>query len=217
MTAPPAIALALGPALGTTALRLLAATCRLRLAEGRAGERWRAGTPFIFATWHSRVLLLPALYRGRRLRVLISRSRDGELVARLCARFGLEVARGSSSRGGAEALRTLARALAEGTSVVVVPDGPRGPREVVKPGIVALAALSGAAIVPVALGASSAWRLDSWDGFRIPRPFARCVVRFGEPIAVSRAADPDAREAARKEIETALHAVSDAADLEAAA
>ncbi len=217
MTRFPSLAPALAPPLGAAALRLLTATCRIRFVEGRAGERWRAGTPFIFATWHSRVLLLPALYRGRRLRVLISRSRDGEMIARLCARFGLDVARGSSSRGGAEALRALTRALAEGTSVMVVPDGPRGPREVVKPGLVALAALSGAAIVPVALGASSEWRLRSWDGFRVPRPFARCVVRFGEPITVPRGADPDAREAARKEIDAALHAVAGAADLEAAA
>ncbi|HKZ04014.1 MAG TPA: hypothetical protein VJU81_00965, partial [Methylomirabilota bacterium] len=80
-----------------------------------------------------------------------------------------------------------------------------------------LAALSGAAVVPVALAASSEWRLRSWDGFRIPRPFARCVVRFGEPIAVARAADAAARAKARDEIEAALRAVSDAARLEAAA
>jgi lysophospholipid acyltransferase (LPLAT)-like uncharacterized protein len=189
----------------------------VRYAEGEAGARWRAGTPFIFATWHSRILLLPALYRGRRLRVLISRSRDGEMVARLCARFDLDVARGSSSRGGAEALRLLARALGEGTSVVVVPDGPRGPREIAKPGVIALAALSGAAIVPVAVAASAEWRLRSWDGFRIPRPFARCVVRFGEPLTVARDAGGDARERARKTLEAALAAASSAADLEAAA
>ena len=214
---PPSFVVALAPPLGAAALRLLTASCRVRFVEGRAGERWRAGTPFIFATWHSRVLLLPALYRGRGLRVLISRSRDGEMIARLCARFHLDVARGSSSRGGAEALRALARALAAGTSVVIVPDGPRGPSEVVKPGLVALAALSGVAVVPVAVGASSEWRLDSWDGFRVPRPFARCVVRFGEPITVPRGADSDAREVIRKEIEAALHAVAGAADLEAAA
>ena len=211
------LAVALGPALGAPALRLLAASCRVRFAEGDAGARWRAGTPFIFASWHSRILLLPALYRGRRLRVLISRSRDGEMLARLCARFRLEVARGSSSRGGAEALRLLARALADGTSVMVVPDGPRGPREIAKPGIIALAALSGAAIVPVALAASSEWRLRSWDGFRVPRPFARCVVRFGEPLTVARDAGGDARERARKTLEAALAAVSSAADLEVAA
>jgi SAM-dependent methyltransferase len=111
----------------------------------------------------------------------------------------------------------LARSLADGVSVMVVPDGPRGPREIVKPGVITLAALSGAAIVPVALGASSEWRLRSWDGFRIPRPFARCVVRFAEPIAVARGADRDAREAARKAVEAALHSVSGRADAEAAA
>jgi len=217
MTVPSVLALRLGPPLGAAALRLLAGSCSVRFAEGDAGARWRAGTPFVFASWHSRVLLLPHLYRGRRLRVLTSRSRDGELVARLCGRMGLDVVRGSSSQGGAAALRALARSLAEGVSVLVVPDGPRGPREIVKPGVVTLAALSGAAIVPVALGASSEWRLRSWDGFRIPRPFARCVMRFAEPIAVARDADRHAREAARKEVEAALHAVSGRADAEAAA
>jgi len=217
MTGSSMLALRVGLPLGTAALRLLAGTCAVRFAEGDAGARWRAGTPFVFATWHSRVLLLPYLYRGRRLRVLTSRSRDGELVARLCARMGLEVVRGSSSRGGAEALRALARSLADGMSVMVVPDGPRGPREIVKPGVVTLAALSGAPIVPVALGASSEWRLRSWDGFRIPRPFARCVMCFAEPIAVARDADRNAREAARKEVEAALHAVGGRADAEAAA
>jgi lysophospholipid acyltransferase (LPLAT)-like uncharacterized protein len=217
MTIPPSVALALGPPLGALGVRLLAASCRVHRREGEAGTRWRAGTPYIFATWHSRVLLLPALYRGRDLCVLASRSRDGEMIARVCARFGLAVARGSSSRGGAEALRTLAHALAAGTSVVVVPDGPRGPAEVVKPGLVTLAALSGAGVVPVALGASSEWRLGSWDRFRIPRPFARCVVRFGEPVFVARGADAAARDKARGEIEAALRAVASAAELEAAA
>jgi lysophospholipid acyltransferase (LPLAT)-like uncharacterized protein len=92
--------------------------------------------------------------------------------------------------------------------VVVVPDGPRGPREVLKPGVIALARLSGAPIVPVAVGASPEWRLRSWDEFRIPRPFARCVVRFGEPINVSRAAGRAGEEAARKEVEAALRGLS---------
>jgi lysophospholipid acyltransferase (LPLAT)-like uncharacterized protein len=102
----------------------------------------------------------------------------------------------------------LTRALRSGHEVVVVPDGPRGPREVLKPGVIALARLSGAPIVPVAVGASREWRLRSWDEFRIPRPFARCVVRFGEPIHVSRAADRAGEEAARKEVEAALRGLS---------
>ena len=108
---------------------------------------------------------------------------------------GIEAVRGSSS-AAAPRSSDLARWLGQGREVVVVPDGPRGPAEVVKPGIVGLARLSGAAIVPVAVGASSEWRLGSWDGFRIPRPFSRCVARFGEPIHVPRVVDRRAEEAA---------------------
>src|SRR5262249_45370195 len=162
------------PGLGAGALRLVGLTLRVRRDERAVSRLWSARTPLIYAAWHSRILLLPWLYRGRRLRVLTSRSRDGELAARWVTRFGLQVVRGSSSRGGGEALRALVRSLREGWEVVVVPDGPRGPREVVKPGIVALAAASGAPIVPVALGASAAWRLGSWDELQVPRPWSRC-------------------------------------------
>lgn len=217
MRAPGRLTLAVGPALGAAAVRLLARTLTIRREERAMEPLWSRGEPLVFAVWHSRVLLLPHLYHGRQLRVLVSRSRDGEVLARFLARFGLTTARGSSSRGGAGALRELLRALREGWSVVVVPDGPTGPPEIVKPGIVTLAALSGAAVVPLAVAASSDWRMASWDEFRIPRPFSRCVVRFGEPIRVARQGGRDAQEAARKEIEAALRAVTGRADEEAAA
>ena len=89
---------------------------------------WREGTPMIYAGWHGRILLLPYLYGWRRAHVLASRSNDGELVSRFVRSFGLETVRGSSSRGGAEALRLLAHSLGQGHDAVVVPDGPRGPR-----------------------------------------------------------------------------------------
>jgi lysophospholipid acyltransferase (LPLAT)-like uncharacterized protein len=204
MKVPGPLALAAGPALGAIAVRLLAATLRVRREEAKIAPLWAARAPLIYAMWHGRLLLLPYLYGHRGARTLTSRSRDGELVANWIRRFGLDPVRGSSSRGGGEALRVLTRALRSGHEVVVVPDGPRGPREVLKLGVIALARLSGAPIVPVAVGASREWRLRSWDEFRIPRPFARCVVRFGEPIHVSRAADRAGEEAARKEVEAAL-------------
>lgn len=217
MRLPDSLRLGLAPALGAGALRLLALTLRIRRDEESVSGLWAAESPLIYAVWHSRILLLPWLYRGRRLRVLTSRSPDGELAARLVGRFGLEVIRGSSSRGGAEALRALVRSLRDGWDIVMVPDGPRGPREVVKPGVVALAAASGAAIIPVAVGASTEWRLPSWDEFRIPRPGARCVVIFGEPLRIPRDADQAARKAMSKELEAALRAVTWKADAEAAA
>ena len=204
MKIPPALALSAGPAVGALGLRALARTLRIRREEGAVAPLWAARAPVIYAVWHGRVFLLPYLYGHRGCRVLASRSRDGEIVSRLIQRFGLEPVRGSSTRGGGEALRLLTRQLRRGREVVVVPDGPVGPREVLKSGVIALARLSGAPIVPMAVGASRYWQLRSWDEFRIPKPFARCVMRFGEPIRVPVDADRAAQEAARKEVEAAL-------------
>jgi lysophospholipid acyltransferase (LPLAT)-like uncharacterized protein len=217
MKIPTLVRVVVAPPLGALAVRGLALTLRIRRDEGSVQGLWRAGTPVIYGVWHGRILLLPCLYGWRRPHVLTSRSRDGEALARFVARFGLEAVRGSSSRGGAEALRLLTRSLRGGRDVVVVPDGPRGPRETVKAGIVALARLSGAPIVPVAVGASAEWRLRSWDEFRIPKPFSSCVVRFGEAIRVPGDADRAMAEAARKEVESALRALSWRVDEEARA
>ena len=205
----------LAPAVGSWALRLLAATLRLRREEKTVEPLWAAGAPVIYVVWHARLLLLPYLYRGRGLFALVSRSEDGSMIADLLRRFDFVTVRGSSSRGGAGGLRALARAIGEGHSVVVVPDGPRGPREVLKAGVVVLARLTGAPVVPAALAASSEWRARSWDEFRIPKPFSRCVVRFGEPILVPRDIDTAGEATTRKEIEAALNAVTWQVDEEA--
>src|SRR5215468_360975 len=202
------VARALGPPVAAVAIRALVRTLSITRDERRVAPLWQAGAPIIYVVWHSRILVLPALYGRRRARVLASRSNDGDALTRYVRRFGLEAVRGSSSRGGAEALRLLARCLKQGHEVVVVPDGPRGPAEQAKPGVVALARVSGAAIVPLALGASRQWRLASWDAFRVPVPFARCVVRFGDPIYVPRIADRRHEESLRAEVEHALRALS---------
>jgi len=204
MKIPASLALALGPTLGAVGLRALARTLRVRREEAAVAPLWAAGRPIIYVVWHGRGLLLPHLYGHRRCHVLASRSRDGELLSRWIRHFGLTPTRGSSSRGGSEALRRLVRVLRQGHEVVVVPDGPRGPREVLKAGVIALARLSGAPIVPVAVGASRRWQLHSWDEFSVPKPFARCVVRFGDPIHVPAGRDRAGQEAARKEVEAAL-------------
>lgn len=215
MKIPAPLALAAGPLLGAIALRALGGSLRVAREEAAVAPLWAARAPVIYAVWHGRVLLLPYLYGHRGCHVLTSRSRDGELVARWIRRFGLEPVRGSSTRGGAEALRLLTRALRAGREVVVVADGPKGPREVLKPGVIALARLSGAPIVPVSVGASREWRLGSWDEFRIAKPFARCAMRFGEPIHVSGAAGRAGEEAARKEVEAALRGLGWQVDEEA--
>jgi lysophospholipid acyltransferase (LPLAT)-like uncharacterized protein len=130
-------------------------------------------------------------------------------MARFVGRFGLDVVRGSSSRGAEAAARALAATLGRGEDVAMVPDGPRGPREVFEPGAIALAALTGARIVPVAVAAHPAGRLPSWDEFLIPLPFARCAAVFGEPVGVPRDA---VRTRAGREMERILTAVTTAAD-----
>lgn len=199
-------------------VRSLARTLRIRQDESAVAPLLERGAPMILAMWHSRILILPILY-GRRvpMRALVSRSADGELVARYLARFRVGAVRGSSSGGGASGLRALSRVLAGGESVIVVPDGPRGPCEILKPGVVVLARQSQVPIVPVTVGAAREWRLGSWDGFRIPKPFSRCLVRAGAPIGVAPGADdPDGAglEAARAEVEASLRALTSQVDEE---
>jgi lysophospholipid acyltransferase (LPLAT)-like uncharacterized protein len=214
----PALALvASGPgmALGRGLVRALAASLRIREIPSSGVEAlWQAGAPVIYTVWHGQILLLPHLYGRRfRVRVLASRSRDGELLSRFVQGFGIGVERGSSSRGGARALLALARVIKdERANVLIVPDGPRGPRHVAQSGAVLLAKVTGAPIVPVAVGAAPCRVLRSWDRFVVPHPFARAVVLFGRPMTVPKDADRGLVEARRKELETTLQELSRTAD-----
>jgi lysophospholipid acyltransferase (LPLAT)-like uncharacterized protein len=212
-----AVLTALAPAATAAIVTSLGVTLRLRAIGIEAlAPRWTARQPLIYAVWHGRIVMMPWLNawlrrtRGaRRVAVLASRSRDGEIVSRYVARFGLATVRGSSSRGGAGALRQLVAAVRAGDDVAVVPDGPRGPRCQLQPGVVTLATLTGAPIVPLAFAARPARRLASWDEQLIPFPFARSVLVFGEPISVHRDAD---RERAAKDVEQALNDTTADAD-----
>jgi lysophospholipid acyltransferase (LPLAT)-like uncharacterized protein len=156
----------------------------------------------VFTLWHGR--LLPCTYHHRHQDVvtLVSHHRDGEYITRLVQKWGYTAVRGSSSRGGLDALRELVKHLRAGRSVAITPDGPRGPRERMKPGPLLAAQLTGAPIIPTVSGASRAWYFGGWDRFLIPKPFARLQVLYGEPVFVPRRAT-----------ETELQAISD--DVEA--
>ncbi|HYS16362.1 MAG TPA: lysophospholipid acyltransferase family protein [Candidatus Binatia bacterium] len=209
--------IALGPPVAAALVRLLGTTLRLR-AEGidALAPSWTAARPLIYCVWHGRILMVPWLnarlrrtHGAREVSVLASRSRDGGIVGDYARRFGLDVVRGSSSRGGALALRALVTAVGAGRDVALVPDGPRGPRGRLGPGVVALAALTGAPVVPLGFAARPAWRLATWDEFQIPSPFARAALVFGAATAIPRDAD---RERARKEIERSLDEATAAAE-----
>jgi len=164
---------------------------RLRHHGDDALRGWEArGERFILAFWHRHLLLMPYSYRGRRISVLVSRSRDGELIARTVNRFGIDASRGSSSRGGAQGLRELLRKAAEGYDLAFTPDGPRGPAGVVQPGVILAAAAMGWPVQPVALAATRCRRLRSWDRFVVPLPLSTVHFVYGEPLTVARRADP---------------------------
>jgi lysophospholipid acyltransferase (LPLAT)-like uncharacterized protein len=208
---------ALAPPLAAGLARLLGPTLRLR-AEGVEAltPSWTAARPLIYCVWHGRILMVPWLnarlresHGARAVSILASRSRDGGLIGGYARRFGLDVVRGSSSRGGAGALRALVAEVRAGRDVALAPDGPRGPRRQLGPGIVTLAALTGAPVVPLGFAARPAWHLATWDEFQIPWLFARAALVFGAMTSIARDAD---RERARKEIEQSLDEATAAAD-----
>ncbi|HEY0153165.1 MAG TPA: lysophospholipid acyltransferase family protein [Longimicrobium sp.] len=192
-------------ALGGTALDGLMRTTSVR-TEGEENFRqfWREKRPVVFTLWHGR--LLPCTYHHRHQDVvtLVSHHRDGEYITRLVQKWGYTAVRGSSSRGGLDALRELVRHLRGGRSLAITPDGPRGPREKLKPGPLLAAQLTGAPIIPVASGASRASYFGGWDRFLIPHPFARLQIAYGEPVYVPRRADEAELQAVADEVEGRL-------------
>ncbi len=176
-------------------LRLVWATTRWTLV-GEEHAHAFADRPMILAFWHERLPLAALGWRllarrvpqggGRRAQVLISRHRDGRLIAAAVRPFGIDVVHASSSKGGATGLRGLARILSGGGVAVITPDGPRGPARVAAPGVAQLAALAGVPVLPCAVASSRMRLAGSWDRMRFPLPFARGVAVMGAPVAVAR-------------------------------
>lgn len=194
-------------------LRLLCVTLRPVYVQQHVERRvWSGGTPVVLAFWHGRMLYFVHLYHRHHLTVLVSRSRDGEFMSRILQRFGVHVTRGSSSRGGARGLLAIARQVRRGYHAALTPDGPRGPRYAVQPGLVVLAQKTGATILPMTYSARWKKVLRSWDSFLVPFPFSRVVVIYGEPISVPAHASPTVLQAKRQEVEMSLRQITGMAD-----
>lgn len=178
-------------------LALVVRTTRWRLDDAApALALIAAGRPLILAFWHERLPLIPPLFRlaiaaepavaALRPRVLVSQHRDGRFIGAAVERFGVSMVYGSSRRGGAAALVELLRILRAGDPILITPDGPRGPRRQAAAGVAQLAALSGAAVVPVGAASTAHRLLPSWDRMMFPLPFGRGVLVAGAPILVGR-------------------------------
>lgn len=219
---PPRVSLSSSPAARRAAVRLLSwllrglfGTLRPEYVQRQLEQQAHGGRrPILFAFWHGRMLYFLKLYEylGARVTVLVSQSRDGELVAQLLSCFGFQTARGSTSRGGARGLLAVVNKVRSGMHACFTPDGPRGPRFQVQPGLVMVAKRTGAPILPMTFGAQWKRVLASWDAFLLPLPFSRVVVVYGEPIYVPADASAADLEAKRREVEASLRRITETAD-----
>lgn len=197
-------------------LRAVAATLRFRLEDESGLVTRHEEGPLIFCTWHNRLALSLILYRKyfsrrdptRCLAAMVSASKDGGLLARILEHFGTQPVRGSSSRRGPQALLELTTWAERGYDLALTPDGPRGPCYVVQDGIIALAQLTGLAILPVAYHLNWKICLKSWDRFQIPMPFAVCRVAVGPAVHIPREASDAERAEWRRKLEQQMRALA---------
>lgn len=190
--------------------RLIGCTLRLRAV---GFERYqKSGHAQIFCGWHGRSFIAANFLRNRRAWVIVSHSKDGELQNRIFKRFGFQVIRGSTGRGGERALVEAIRALKANGEMAITPDGPRGPSGVVQGGVMLMSKKSGAWLVPVGLSARPCSFAKSWDRYMVPWFFSKAVFVFGEPIVVPPDADESVLEQKRFELETAINVIQAEAD-----
>jgi len=175
--------LAFVPPLASSLMRLTHLLVRTKIiGEEHLEKVWARQERAVISFWHDQLFLMVFGYPGKHAKLLISASKDGELLTRTMKYFEHETVRGSSSRGGRAAFKAMLALCKEPVDIVLTPDGPRGPRHVLKDGIVQLARMSGRPVIPMAFACSRGHRFQSWDRFLLPYPFCRGVYSFGEPI-----------------------------------
>ena len=151
-----------------------------------------ASRRYIYAIWHSRILLPTFFHRKENASILVSNSADGEIVAQMLQRYGHQTIRGSTGKRGVRALmHQIVDMRTNNRPGVVTPDGPQGPRHRVQPGIILLAQKTGYPIIPLAYGARKRKVFNSWDRFVLPVPWTRCTLVYGRPIDVPENVDKD--------------------------
>ena len=206
---------AIAPSLAYWYIRLLQATLRRRYRNREALDRAVGQADAqIYVFWHSRLAFVRFAWFGDKGVVLQSQHRDSRMLGRVMSRFGLGQVWGSTTRGGMSAVREVLRRIKDGYSVAIAPDGPRGPRQRVQPGVITIARMSGAPIVPMVYSARPSRRLGSWDRMMLPYPFGRAVFLYGEAVWVDRRADEAEQERLRIALEDELNRLTDLVDAE---
>ncbi len=199
--------------LGKGLVDLIFKTMRIRVVGLEKARAEIESRRFIFAFWHSRILMASYLFKGWGGVALVSKSKDGEIITQILQRQGQETIRGSTSRHGVRAMAKLIKALKEEIRPGgMVPDGPRGPRFKVQPGIITLAQKTGYPIVPISYSAKRLKVFASWDRFILPHPFNEGCVIYGTPISVAGKLDADGRELHRVRLEEELNRITKTVD-----
>ena len=191
------------PRAGLLLVKLISRTYRYRLVDTEYEQRVldTHGT-VVYVSWHQQFFPGITFFATRKpIAIMISQSRDGEMIARVVDILGWRSVRGSSSRGGVRALKALRLLTKQGFRIGHIVDGPQGPFGVIKPGLLTIAQFAGAPIVPVITSAERRWVFNSWDRFMVPKPFSRVFIRFTPPIFVPRRLDAAAFEALRQDVE----------------
>ncbi|MEM7698641.1 MAG: lysophospholipid acyltransferase family protein [Verrucomicrobiota bacterium] len=192
-------------------IRLITATCRYRIEDPAGLLQQTPARSMVWVFWHNRVVaMLGFILRfnkklGRYGAVLTSPSKDGDYIAATMNASGVGAIRGSSSRRGGRAMVAMVQWIREGHDLVIVPDGPRGPRYRMTPGAIKLAEKTGALLFPITVQFSRAWVFNSWDRFRLPKPFSTIELVLHPPQEVPADLDEAALEAERKRIEEILN------------
>ena len=166
------------------------------------------GEAYIFVAWHGDLVCQPMNYFKNRpngtIKTLISQSKDGEIISRIYSLFGGGSIRGSSSKGATKALISTIREIKSGVDIAITPDGPRGPMHTVADGVIAIAKKSGARIVVLNSKPKSYWQFNSWDKFKVPKPFTTINILFGEPMLIPAESTPEQLEIYRASVTAAM-------------
>ena len=197
--------------IGSCLLKLLCMTLRFD-DEPKGFIKKTRNRQVIYAFWHCMILVPGYVGRSWRIQVLISRHSDGEYIAQVVKWMGYGVVRGSTTRGGMRAVKLLVDKARQGYPLGITPDGPKGPRFVAQTGIIFLSQKTGLPIVPVVAGLSRYWELPSWDRFRIPKPFSRALLIFGDPIHIPPKLTEEEMEHYRLSLENTMKQLVEKAD-----
>jgi lysophospholipid acyltransferase (LPLAT)-like uncharacterized protein len=162
------------------------------------------GGKAIFAFWHGNMIIPMMEHIGSGVHVLVSQHGDGEIIARILTSLGYGLVRGSSTRGGSEALKTMIRLFRKQGIIGITPDGPKGPYRELKIGAVILAQSTGVPVLPMSAYTSSPKFLNSWDKLLVVKPFTRCVLMYGKPVKINREETSDGLEEKRKIVEQSI-------------